>query len=84
VGPIAEHGDDAPAKPPTAASWSGCNWFFSTVWPRSLVDSLTYKAARLVAVAILQDPYGSPIRQRIVRQSADQWYHSASVLSGRC
>ena len=50
MGPIAEHGDDAPAKPPTAASCNGCSWL-STVWPRSAVETLTYKAARLVAVA---------------------------------
>ena len=27
-----------PSRP--AASWSGCSWF-STVWPRSLVETLT-------------------------------------------
>ena len=48
-----------PSRP--AASWSGCSWF-STVWPLSLVETRTCRAARL-DVAITEGPHGSAVRQ---------------------
>ena len=52
-----------PSRP--AASCKGCSWF-STVWPRSLVETRTYSAARLVDVAMPQGSHGSAVRQAMI------------------
>ena len=63
-----------PSRP--AASWSGCSWF-STVWPRSAVETRTYRAARL-DVAITEGSHGSAVCQAMIVG----WVSQVAVSSG--